>query len=213
MKVIELNHPSQIPIEDRHAARNWYFWLWLSPMLTVPTFTVILLYFLIMRLSTYSFSGGVGFDLIGREAILAAVFGSSLWHLILIIPAVDRRSFVRWHGLQALVLAASRVATPLLTGLIWGPSERMVLTVPVLVGLWFFGTWWGQSEAGRGTCTTMRLFGRSEIGQMSLDPDESLSTRELDPEELIEVIRHSRNPRERADALKELEKRGMVEPL
>jgi hypothetical protein len=103
---------------------------------------------------------------------LIAVLGSALWHLILLLPALNKESeFVRWHGRQALLLAGVRTVVPLVLGGVfgfeldwWGGyyEFRALSSVPILVLVWFFGTLWGQRQATRGDCSLMRWLGRAE---------------------------------------------------
>ncbi len=95
-------------------AKNWYWWLWLSPFITIPSAIFIGLnepgYELICggnwRNCDYAFASLV--------SGLIAVLGSALWHLVLLVPALDKQSeFVRWHGRQALLLAGIRTAVQL----------------------------------------------------------------------------------------------------
>ncbi len=179
-------------------ARDWYWWLWLSPFLTLPT--------LIALWSYYTF-GGV--------SILIAILGSALWHLFLLIPALGGQSeFVRWHGTQMLLLAGVRTAVPLVFVLTFGGDMvALWVAIPVLIVVWLSGTLWCQLEAARGDCTLMRWFGRAEALPARRRAVESAQANELDPEALVGIIRYSRDPERRRQALAELEKLGMVESL
>ena len=125
---------------EEKTARNWYRWLWLSPLLTLPTLTMLFLFS----------SGSIGFS----------VIGSSLWHLLLLFPTSDKNSaFVRWHGAQAMLLAVARTLIALAA--LSGDDLNGYLSL-LLVAVWFFGTRWGQRQASRGDCTLIRHFGRAE---------------------------------------------------
>jgi hypothetical protein len=131
---------------EKQTARNWYWWLWLSPLITLLTLAWLATLYEEPALTPVS------------------VLGSSVWHLILLVPALSRKSeFVRWHGRQALLLAGVRTAVPLgfvaAFGSSWGWE---LLAIPVLVVVWFVCTLLGQLEAARGLCTLMRWFGRAE---------------------------------------------------
>jgi hypothetical protein len=199
---------STAQIQKRRAA-NWYVWLWLSPLLTLPT-----LYYL--------YSGNPGFALVcgdrwagcdhalaDRVTLVVAVLGSALWHLILLFPALkDDSEFVRWHGRQALFLAGIRTAVPLVCGLLFGASG-VCLFMLLLLPTYLVGNTWGKGQANQGDCSLARWRGREEALPPP-EPDEVLS---LDPDALVEIIRYSRNPEERRQALADLEELGMVEPL
>jgi len=186
---------------EERKARNWYWWLWLSPLVTIPTLTILMLIFSLF------------YDP-GRKLICIAVLGSALWHLILLFPALNKKSeFVRWHGRQALFLAGVRTAVPLVFGLVFGAEDEALLFIPVLIAVWFFGTLWGQLQAARGKCSLMRWFGRAEALPSRVRAEEPAQARKLDSEALVDIIRYSRDPEQRRKALAELEKLGMVEPL
>ena len=128
---------------DAKAASNWYRWLWFSPLLTIPT--LVLVY------------------LINYEEI-PAVLVSAGWHLILLIPATNRKDqFISWHGRQALALAGLRTLFVL-----FFYEELMddpIVVIFLLVLIWFFGTRWGQKEAKAGKCSFMRWFGEQPNGE------------------------------------------------
>jgi hypothetical protein len=95
---------------------------------------------------------------------LSAILGSALWHLFMLIPALDRqRVFVRWHGRQILLLAGIRTAVPAASLVMTLNNESGLLwSIPVLIVIWLFGTLWGQGQASRGDCALMRWFGHGE---------------------------------------------------
>jgi hypothetical protein len=130
---------------ERQKARNWYWWLWLSPLVTLLTLTWLVT--------------------LHPEAAVTplAVLGSALPHLILLVPALNRKSaFVRWHGRQALLLAAARTAVPIVFVAVFGSEGLALLAVPILIAVWAIGTVRGQLQAARGLCALMRWFGRAE---------------------------------------------------
>lgn len=207
---------------EKRTARNWYWWLWLSPLVTVPT----------LILSLFS---DPGYELVcggnwrncdramaERVSILIVVLSSALWHLVLLIPALNKESkFVCWHGRQALLLVGVRTAVPLVFGLVFGAGSEALWFIPVLIAVWFCGTLWGQLQAARGDCSLMRWLGRAEAlpsREPAAEPAQIVERKpaqitEPDPEAMVDVIRHSRDPEQRRRALSELEKLGMVEPL
>jgi hypothetical protein len=201
---------------ERKKARNWYWWLWLSPLVTIPTLA-------------FSLSQEIGYDLVcrggwqrcnwaaaERVTILIAVLVSALWHLILLRPVRNKEyPFVQWHGRQALLLAAVRTVIPLVFGLGFGLDGGALLVIPVQIVVWFGGTLWGQLQAARGKCSLMRWLGQEELllslqqadtQAPAVEEDENVRT-------LIEIVRFSRDPAQRQKALEELAKRGMVEAL
>jgi hypothetical protein len=199
---------------DRKTARNWYWWLWLSPLLTIPS--LLLLYFEDLGFEWICMGGwrSCNWAAAARVTILVAVLGSALWHLILLIPALDKaRPFVRWHGRQALLLAGVRTAIPLAFGLGFGDDVEVLLAIPALVLFWFVGTLWGRRQAARGKCSLMRWLGKEDLLLTLREAHVEIQAKEQDAEALIEIIRFSRDPRERRSALAELQKRRMVETL
>jgi hypothetical protein len=196
-------------------ARKWYLWLWLSPLLTVPT--LLLLCGIGLALS-WAFAvpsrpiGGAAIhnSIVERAAILVAVLVSALWHLVLLVPARDKEcAFVRWHGRQALLLAGLRTAIPLALGLLIG-GYGALLSIPILIAIWFGGTLWGQREAARGACSLMRWAGHEALLAELQSYEEQFPVRE---DALVEIVRSSRDPEERHKAIEELSRRGMVERL
>jgi tetratricopeptide (TPR) repeat protein len=188
---------------QRRRATNWYVWLWVSPIFTIPSLMFLLV-------------SGV---------VPIAVLGSALWHLILLYPALkDESDFVRWHGRQALLLAGVRTAVPLYCGLSWG-TDGIWLAIFALVPIYFVGNIWSQRQATRGHCSLMRRFGLAqELLDAPLAPAkakpvaaqravESEEAKGVNPDALVDIIRFSRDPEERREALSQLEKLGMVESL
>ena len=202
---------------DTKRARNWYWWLWLSPLLTVPTLG--LLYGLISELSwilvgsSRWVSGAVADAVIERAAVLVAVLGSALWHLVLLVPARDKEyAFVRWHGRQALLLAGVRTAVPVALGVLIG-EYGLLFYIPVLLAIWFGGTLWGQLQAKDGKCTLIQRSGQEALPART-EAGEDMQVRMGEKTQaLIEIVRFSRDPEERKRALAELSRRGMVEAL
>lgn len=203
--------------DEERSARNWYWWLWLSPLLTVPTLLAILS-------PLYN---------PGPLIIATGVLGSALWHLVLLIPALGRRSeFVRWHGRQALMLAGLRTAVPLLflayDATQGGYGDFALWSIPFLLLVWLFGTIWGRRQAARGDCSLMRWFGRDEALPMRRRAKEAaaqpatrlrrvvtgeLGLERLGADALVDMVRFHTDPDIRRRAVAELEKLGMVETL
>lgn len=176
---------------ERKQASMWYRWLWLSPLLTVPTLIAFV-------------SNDIAYSLPGTEPEVFNVLRSALWHLLLLIPVRNKQSaFVRWHGRQALFLAGLRTIVPLYFVLKFGFWWDTLLLIPILIPIWFFGTLWGQNQAKRGDCSLARWFGRAD----------ELPGPALNVESMVKIIRYSRDPQERQKALMKLKELGMVEEL
>ena len=192
-------------------ARNWYWWLWLSPLLTLPTLGLII--------SNELYSSGTS----NTQIFYTGVFVSALWHLILLIPARNPSSkFIRWHGWQALTIAGIRTITAFLVVLL-GNSDGSVIVIIFMILVWFFGTIFGMVQASRGACILWCWFGNQDMGPL-LEPkpepepksepvktwDEFL---EQDVDALVEIIRFNTDPEQRQTALKKLHQLGLVESL
>lgn len=186
---------------ERNKARNWYWWLWLSPLLTIPTLVFIALatYFLL--------------DFNELAAAMLAAFVSTAWHLFLLIPINNKESnFVRWHGKQMLALAGLQIIT-LFSIILTAVGEDLII-IALATGLaWFFGTLFGQLQAAKGDCSLMRWYGHeNELLTLASEKETNLASG-LDPDAMVDIIRFSRDPEERRNVLKELDRLGMVEVL
>ena len=116
---------------NKDAAHNWYRWVWFSPLTTIPT------------LAYFYLGEGEDFSL--------AIFLSAGWHLVLLIPSLNKEDkFIRWHGRQARLLAGLRTLTALIF------SEALFFNTLLLVTIWFFGTRWGQKQAKLENCSLVR---------------------------------------------------------
>jgi hypothetical protein len=199
---------------ERKRARNWYWWLWLSPLVTLPSLSIV--YAASPGYEWVCPSGYVGCNraLAQRVTIAVAVLISGLWHLILLIPALNQEHpFVRWHGRQALLLAGVRTAVPLVLGLAFGESSATLLFVPLQIAVWLGGTLWGQRQAVRGDCSLMRWAGQGELLASLQSTDPVTEVGAMDPGALVEIIRNGIDSEQRKAALRELERRRMVESL
>lgn len=121
-----------------------YRWLKWSPLFTVAT-----LYFL---LSTFGFR---------NASPHLAVFGSALWHLVILGYARDPHPFVRWHGRQGLLLAGVRTLLAL-----WAVGASMdgddaLFFFFLLIGSWVFGNRWGRMQVEKIDCWLMRKGGQA----------------------------------------------------
>lgn len=177
-------------------ARKWYRWLWWSPLITVPTSIVV----------------GIWNYFYGEwDGIPVVVF--ALWHLILLRPAMDReRPFVRWHGRQALLLAGLQTV---FVAVFWFTYSEEPFALLLLVIVWFFGTLWGQRQAARGDCSTLRWFARdqAEVILTAVEREKEAVDIDKQTKDLVYAIRFGRSPEQRQKALAELEALDMVETL
>ncbi len=143
------DNETQAANPEMRAARNWYWWLWLSPLVTVPSFGLFAL---------ATFWGDA------TEFIPLGVMPSVAWYLVLLVPAFFKKSeFVRWHGRQALLLAAVMAIVLLVDAFIANPvSYDAAIHFPllILIAIWFFGTLLSQRQAARGDCSLMRWLGK-----------------------------------------------------
>jgi len=203
-------------------AKDWYNWLWLSPMLTIPT-----LIFVYIRLENIIWSSSLDdiqwtFIVIGLVSVLV----SGLWHLILLIPAVrGGTEFIRWHGKQALLLAGVRTLLALtIAGSLEISSSFGVLSFITLYMVWLIGNIWGQGQARRGDCALMRWTGHGGSLPLKMveEPPAPVMGAELpgpvmgakdNVDELIGIVRFSTSLELRQAAFAELERRGLVESL
>jgi len=167
---------ANIPAHQIAAAVRIYNWLWISPLLTIPTLIVALLpddigYYLSDLVCP---PGRPGCDdtsvywFLGMFALIV----SSLWHLILLRNLGGWNSeFVRWHAKQALVFAGIRTAIPIIyfNASIYKAvrnMESMWTALPgiILIGLitYFVTASIGQNQAKRGDCWLMRVFSQGQ---------------------------------------------------
>ena len=221
-----LNTQAIKPNPEIQTARNWYLWLWLSPLLTIPTVFVI---FDPLDPGLRFVCGGVhglcDYEMRHLVNEVFAIVCSALWHLILLVPALNKQSeFVRWHGRQALLLAGVRTAI-FAYGLIFfysvelGFSSVAVFPFLILIAVWLLGTRWGQEQATHGDCALMRWTGHGAglPRPVGLEAAPSESAKEMPgPEEvdrLLGIIRFNPDPEQRRAALAELERLGLVEAL
>lgn len=191
-------------------AKNWYLWLWFSPVFTIPT--LFFMFYTFHELSNilcpnYSCHPFLEYII----AILIPVLISALWHLILLIPALNKEcSFVRWHGRQALMLAGIRTIVPMVLAL-WDDDYYILSSIPVLFIIWLVGNIWGRRQASNGQCSLMRWFGH-QIPPMEPEPavgphPETSS----DPDLLVEIFRFNPDSQKKKNALEELKRLGLVE--
>ena len=205
-----------ITAEERKIARNWYFWLWFSPLVAFPTSTVLFLYliyagdyFPFSILSKLNQVAGHYLPLLSLITISPA-----LLHLILLIPALDKkRPFVRWHARQAMLIVAVRTCFIFITVEAFIESDWTIVFLFLSLAIWFFGTLWGQLEANRGKCTLMKWFEGRAMRTSKPAMKAFGLPEEADIQTWIETIRFSPDPQARAQALQALEQLGLTEQL
>lgn len=204
---------------ESRKARNWYLWLWFSPLFTLPTLAVIAL---IDPGRSWICQGGAwsscDSELATRLTILAAIFFSAFWHLIILIPSLNRKEiFVRWHGYQMLLLAGLRTLIPAIILGFYVTEGSALISVVLLVAVWLSGTRWGQRQAARGECSLIHWM-RQEV---VLPSDEMVSKQPATTSESdllpaarwkssVNIIRHSPNKKRRRQALSELRQAGLA---
>ena len=187
---------------EHKMAGKVYRWLWWSPLLTVPTNILILFWDPGYELNCCS--RAVEERITGITAIVI----SALWHLVLLGPAINKKSLlVRWHGRQAIVLAGLRTAIPLLAVLLFG-FWGLIFAIFALMLVWLAGTMLGQEEAKKGICSLARWFGHAKEL-----PGPPVPTTEEEIQLLVKIIRFSKDQEARSEALDRLETLGVVEYL
>ena len=205
--------PSRQVRAEIKRATHIYRWLWLSPVLTVPAGLFV---YINIRASVVCGVHALSCELAYTIALLAALSGSALIHLVHLPSALDKTSeFVRWHGRQALLLAAVRTAIPLASIVIFGPLEGVLLAIPVLMLVWLIGNAWAQSQAASGDCALMRWAGHGAGLPLTVYEQTPAAPHQAGAvvDELVEIIRHGRDPEGRQAALAQLRNLGAVEEL
>jgi hypothetical protein len=192
-------------------AKNVYRWLWWSPLLTIPTHLLIIIWN--PGSEYYCCNSAIEHRITGIFAVMV----SALWHLTLLKAARDKKNFfVCWHGRQALTLAGLRTAIPLFLILLLGYVGNF-FAIFILIFVWLIGTLWGQDEAKHGSCTLAHWFGHAdELPGPLMDPTQQIITALPSEDEinrLVHTIRFSQDREERAKALSKLHALGVVEYL
>jgi len=132
---------------EKKVARRVYWWLLLSPFVTVPCFgsQVLTLY-----------SATVG------ERVLAALV-PLIFHIPLLFGLLSRSRFVQRHTQQAFILIGLRASMAAISlNLGRDPSDGLWLWFFGNGALWLFGSLWGLNQATRGDCWLMRRRGEGE---------------------------------------------------
>jgi hypothetical protein len=197
-------------------ARNLYWWLWLSPLLTIPTLVAVLIIQPGHDILCAA-PGQCDYLLSEHVSLIAAVIISSLWHLILLKPISDKsKPFVRWHGQQALILAGLRASAALFFAVVFGFDLGFLLAFPTLIFIWFLGTIIGQYQATKGSCSLARWLGCGDelAGYANVRVKAKVRKKEVvqsHQSHWVNVIRYSKDPEERRKALAVLKQRNVVE--
>jgi len=122
-----------------------YRWLKWSPLLTVATLYILM----------FSFGFVYSFPYV-------AVFGSALWHLVILGYARDPHPFVQWHGRQGLLLAGVRTLLAFWAVGPWMDQEGEFFYWLFFMGaIWFFGNRWGRNQVEKLDCWLMRKGGQA----------------------------------------------------
>ncbi len=145
-------------------AKKLYTWLWLSPLLTIPTLLIVLWINPGYKLPCGGSWPKCGYDQTLMVSVAIGIFVSAVWHLVFLLSALHKpNEFVRWHGRQALLLAGIRTAIPLAFTYIdlaeLSYSDYIFWSIPVLIAVWLLGTSWGERQSARGDCALMRWTG------------------------------------------------------
>ncbi len=190
-------------------AKDLYLWLWFSPVITIPTLFFLNEYQPELR-GILCPSASCSYFLKYTMPTVIIVLFSALWHLSLLIPALNKESrFVRWHGWQALLLAGIRTIVALGAFLI-DELGIYLLAILALIIIWLAGNLWGQRQAVRGDCSLMRWLGH-QIPAMEPEPAASPQpATSSDPDSLVEIFRFSHDSQKRKSALEELKRLGLV---
>jgi hypothetical protein len=213
----------ELPEENKEAIKR-YRWLWLSPLLTIPT--AIFIFWEVFDWVATLFCSGHYWDCrystVDMISYGFAILGSALWHLVLLNPTRDnRRVLVRWHRRQALALAGLRTVVPFLTlssAYLWGdsPETSLLFAISILSLIWLFGTLWGQNQAARGECSLARWLGRADelppkpAKAPMFEKESVLELSEFTRERLVEVIRFSDDQQLRKDVMQKYHEGSFV---
>jgi len=129
--------------EQKKKARRIYTWLFLSSILTVP-------FFLIMVIASYSGNTTT------NQLVLAALV-PVLFHLPLLLGLTSKSAFVYRHTQQGVLLVALRAGlASIAVSMGADPGEGAWLFLLGNGSLWLFGSLWGWIEIKRGSCWWMK---------------------------------------------------------
>ena len=139
---------------DKRLSKSAYDWLRVSPLATVTTYAF---------LSAADLGDGIcnvipcSYRVDFYLSALIALLGSALWHLNLLKYINNKDSeFVRWHGLQAALIAGIRTLIPILfliaDFLFESGGYTFCISVPALLVVWMTATPWGNKQVDGDEC-------------------------------------------------------------
>jgi len=202
----EIPFPSD---QDRKRAKGTYTWLLLSPFLNVIVFAIAVF-------NLYSGSTT-------NERVIAAL-APLLIHLPVLIRLDSKSPFVFRHTQQAILLLALRTSMATLAlNISKYPEDGLWLFLIGNGSLWLFGSFWGRSQAHRGTGWWIKQKGEKILAENALPTNKPITDEEL--EELINSLNtkgktarqkaltafHKGTPETRKKAVLILSKLGEVE--
>jgi hypothetical protein len=144
-----VNLPTKLDWQaERRSARRVYWWLLLSPFVTVPCFAWQIM-------SIYPL------PTLGER--LSAAFVPLLFHIVLLVWLTDKRLFVKRHAQQAAMLVALRAGWAAISlNLAEDPSDGLACFALANGLLWLAGSAWGMGQVNAGNCWLMRRLGESD---------------------------------------------------
>ena len=152
---------------ERKAARGIYTWLFFSPMLTIPTFIVVLL------ILSYWESG--------TDVRVLASMIPLIFHLPLLSGLTSKNAFLYRHTQQGILLIALRAGMAILATSIGTYSVGGFWLFLLGNGsLWLFGSIWGWNQISRGECWWMKQKGEKLIAPESIKAGSPEMDKELE---------------------------------
>ena len=140
--------------DERKAARGIYTWLLFSPILTIPTFIVVLLNLSYQESDT-------------NVRVLASMI-PLIFHLPLLLGLTSKNAFIYRHTQQGILLIALRAGMAALATSIGSYSIGGFWLFLLGNGsLWLFGSIWGWNQISRGEYWWMKQRGEELIAPVS----------------------------------------------
>lgn len=138
MKEISSLNMTAGQVESERGAGWVYWWLFVSPLITVP--------WMAFNLASLRYS-------VPASDYVWAALWPALAHGVLLFGLRSRYLYARRHAQQALLLVVLRAgSTALFLGLSEGGEGGICLWVIVNGLLWLWGSRWGQGQVKRGEC-------------------------------------------------------------
>ena len=137
---------------EKKSASGIYVWLLLSPILTLPVFVGLLLYFDFPEVNT------------NTRALITMI--PLVFHLLLVPGLTSKSVFEYRHTQQAILLIALRASVATLA--ISVGSDPIAGLWFFLLGngsLWLLGSLWGLDQVSRGECWLMEQKGETPAGK------------------------------------------------